>query len=143
MTLQDLQRYKSICQILVAIIETLNFFSINFIKNKNKFLGLAYGCRNYVSVLNIFDADRVFVFSFKKHAFVERVFTLMLVYRKYPMQMQEFFCVLQYLLARNSIDVTEDKLYRFDYGQKGSLTKSQYLHSLINNQLDMQDLKNN
>ena len=43
--------------------------------------------------------------SFKKHAFVDRLTTLMLVYRKQPMQMQEFFQVLQYLLATQFIDI--------------------------------------
>ena len=46
------------------------------------------------------------IFSFKKHAFADRVFTLMLVYRKQSMHMQEFFQMLQYLLATNSIDIT-------------------------------------
>ena len=55
------------------IIETLNFFNIRFNNNQNKFLSLAYGCRN--------DANGVSIFSFKEHAFVDRVFTLMLVYR--------------------------------------------------------------
>ena len=58
------------------IIETLN-------------LSLAYGCRN-VAVLEKFDANGVFIFSFKKHDFADRVFTLILVYRKQSLIMQEF-----------------------------------------------------
>ena len=37
------------------IIETLNFFNINFNNNKNKLLSFAYGCRN-VALLNKFNA---------------------------------------------------------------------------------------
>ena len=88
------------------IIETLNVFNINFNNNENKFLSLAYGCRNDVDVLNKFDANSVSILSFKKHAFADRIFTLILVYRKQSMHMQEFFQMLQYLLATNSIDIT-------------------------------------
>ena len=59
------------------IIKTLNFFNINFNNNENKFLSLAYGYRNVV-VLDKFDTNGVSIFSFKKHAFANRVFTLML-----------------------------------------------------------------
>ena len=59
------------------IIETLN-------------LSLAYGCRNDVAVLEKFDANGVVIFSFKKHDFADRVFTLILVYRKQSLIMQEF-----------------------------------------------------
>ena len=39
------------------IIKTFNFFNINFNNNENKFLSLAYGCRNDVALLNKFDAE--------------------------------------------------------------------------------------
>ena len=83
----------------------MNVFNINFNNNENKFLSLAYGCRNGVAVLNKFHANGVSIFSFKKHAFVDRIFTLMLVYRKQSRHMQEFFQMLQYLLATHSIDI--------------------------------------
>ena len=41
------------------IMEMLNLFNINFNNNENKFLSLAYGCRNDVTVLNEFDANGV------------------------------------------------------------------------------------
>ena len=84
----------------------MNLFNINFNNNENKFLSLAYGCRNNVAVLNKFNANGVSILSFKKHAFANRVFTLMLVYRKQSMHIKEFFQMLQYLLATNSIDIT-------------------------------------
>ena len=59
------------------IIETLN-------------LGLAHGCRNHVAVLDKLDANGVFIFSFKKDDFADRIFTLILVYRKQSLIMQEF-----------------------------------------------------
>ena len=83
----------------------MNFFNINFNNNENKFLSLAYGCRNDVVVLDKFDTNGVSIFSFKKHAVVNRVFTLMLVYRKQFLGMQEFSQLMQYLLAANSIDI--------------------------------------
>ena len=86
------------------IIKTLNFFNINFNNNENKFLSLAYGYRNVV-VLDKFDTNGVSIFSFKKHAFANRVFTLMLVYRKQFLGMQEFSELMQYLLAAHSIDI--------------------------------------
>ena len=72
-------------------IETLNLFNINFNDNKNKSFSLGYGSRNDATVLNKFDENGAAIFSFKKHAFADRVFTLMLVYRKQSMHMQEFF----------------------------------------------------
>ena len=72
-------------------IETLNSFNINFNDNKNKFFSLAYGSRNDATVLNKFDATGAPIVGFRKHAFADRVFTLMIVYRKQSMHMQEFF----------------------------------------------------
>ena len=73
------------------IVETLNVFNSNFNNSEDKFLSLDYGCRNNVAVLDKSDTNGVSVFSFKKHVFANRVFTLMLVYRKHSMRMQEFF----------------------------------------------------
>ena len=87
------------------IIETLNVFNINFNNNGNTFLSSAYDCRNDVVVLNKFDANGVSILSFKKHAFANRIFNLMLVYRKQSMYTQEFFQMLQYLPATHSIDI--------------------------------------
>ena len=64
------------------IIETFNLFNINFNNNKNKLLSLAYGCRNDVAVLDKFGANGISIFSFNRHGFTNRVFTLMLIYRK-------------------------------------------------------------
>ena len=61
--------------------ETLSLLNSNFNKNEHKFLSLTYGCRNNIAILDKFDANGVSIFSFKKHVFVYRVFTLMLVYR--------------------------------------------------------------
>ena len=55
--------------------------------------------------INKLDTNGVSIFRFTKHTFADRAFTLMLVYRKQSMQMQEFFCMLQYLLVTNSIDI--------------------------------------
>ena len=73
------------------IVETLNFFDLNFNNSEDKFLSYAYGYRNNVAVLDTFDGNGVSIFSFKKHAFADRLFNLMLVYRKHSTQMQEFF----------------------------------------------------
>ena len=73
--------------------------------NENKFLSLAYGSRNDVAVLDKFDVNGVSIFSFKKHAFPNRVFTLMLVYRKQPLGMQKLYELMQYLLVANSINI--------------------------------------
>ena len=69
------------------IIEKLNSFSISFNNNENEFLSLAYECRNGVAVSNKFDSNGLSILSFKKHAFTDRVFTLMLVYKKQSMHM--------------------------------------------------------
>ena len=87
------------------LIESLNFFNIHFNNNQNKFLSLAYGCRNEVAVVDKFDTNGVSIFSFKKHAFVDRVFTLMLVYRKQSLVVQQFSQIMQYLLAVYSVDI--------------------------------------
>ena len=57
--------------------KTLFFFRINFNNDENKFPSLACGCRNTAAILDKFDANEVSIFSFKKNAFVDRVFTLM------------------------------------------------------------------
>ena len=54
------------------------------------------------------------LFSFKKHVFVDRVLTLILVYRKQSMQAQVFFQMLQYLLATNSIDIIITGDFNYD-----------------------------
>ena len=87
------------------ITETLNFFTIHFKNNQNKFLSLAYGCRNEVAVVDKFDANGVSIFSFKEHAFVDRVFILMLVYGKQSLGVQEFSQKMQYLLAAYFVDI--------------------------------------
>ena len=70
------------------MIQTLNLFNINFNNNENKFSCLAYRCRNDVAALNKFYTNGVSILSFKKRAFTNGVFTLMLVYRKQFMHMQ-------------------------------------------------------
>ena len=75
------------------LVQTLSFFNLNFKNSENKFLSLAYGYRNNVAVLDKSDGSGISIDSFKKHAFADRVFTLMLVYRKHSMPMQEFFFV--------------------------------------------------
>ena len=47
---------------------------------KINFLSLAYGCRNDVTVLNRFDATIIFILSFKKQTFADRLFTFMLFF---------------------------------------------------------------
>ena len=69
----------------------VEYFSINFNNNENKSLSLAYWCRNSVAGLDKFDANGASIFSFKKHAIADRVFTLMLVHRKEYMQILEVF----------------------------------------------------
>ena len=71
------------------ISETLNSFHFNYNNNKNKSLKLTYGCRDNVNTLDKFCANGVCLSSFKKYAFADKVFTLMLVYRKGSME--EFF----------------------------------------------------
>ena len=92
----------------------VKFFNINFNNKENKFLSLDYGCRNNVAVLNKLDANGVSILSFKKHAFADRVYTLMLVYKKQSMHMQEYFQMLQYLLAANSIDIIIPGDFNYD-----------------------------
>ena len=59
------------------------------ITDKNKFLSLAYGRSNEVAVSNKFGANVLSIFSFKKHAFVDRVLILMLVSIKQSVGVQE------------------------------------------------------
>ena len=78
LTEAEINRFDYPCKIIKA----LNFFNIDFSNNENKFLSLPYGCRNVVAVLGKFYANDVPIFGFKKHAFVNRVFNLILVYIK-------------------------------------------------------------
>ena len=52
--------------------------------------------------LNKFDANEVSTLSFKKNAFADKIFALVLVCRKQYIHIQEFFQMMQYLLATNS-----------------------------------------
>ena len=49
------------------------------------------------------------IFSFKKHDFVDIVFTLMLVYKKQSLGVQEFSQIMQYLLPAYSTDIIEEE----------------------------------
>ena len=92
--------------------EALNVFNISFNNNQNNFLSLAYWCRKKAAIFDKSDANGKSIFSFKKNAFVDRAFTLMLVYRKQFLQMQEFSEILQYLVATYYIDI---KAGNFNY----------------------------
>ena len=72
------------------IIEILNFFHNKFNNNENKVSSLAYWYRNGLAVLNKFDANGVYIFKFKKHAFADRVFSLMLIENN-PCRCKNFF----------------------------------------------------
>ena len=87
------------------ILETLNFFNVDFNNNENKFSSLAHRCRNDAALLNKFDENGISSLGLKKRDFGETVFTLMLVYRKQSTHMQEVFQMLQYLRATDSIDI--------------------------------------
>ena len=60
------------------ITETLNLINI-----ENKFLSLAYGCRNDVAVLDKFHANGVSILIFKKLPFSDRVFTLIFIFKDF------------------------------------------------------------
>ena len=62
------------------IIKIFSFFNINVNISENRFLNLADRCRNDVAVLDKFNGDGVSIFSFRKYAFANKVFTLILVY---------------------------------------------------------------
>ena len=63
---------------------------------------------------------------FKKNGFASRVFTLMLVYRKQSMYIQEFFQMLQYLLATNSIDIAGN--FNYDLSRVSQNKLLRYFH---------------
>ena len=50
------------------------------------------------------------IFIFKKHAFADRVFTLMLDYGKQSTEMQKFSQTLQYLVGTYSVDIIAGNL---------------------------------
>ena len=50
------------------------------------------------------------IFIFKKHAFADRVLTLMLDYRKQSTEMQKFSQTLQYLVGTYSVDIIAGNL---------------------------------
>ena len=58
---------------------------------KINLLSLTYGCKNNVAISDKYDGNRVFLFSFKKHALVDRVFTLLVVIENNPRGHKNFF----------------------------------------------------
>ena len=95
MTLSNLQRQKSVCQILLGKkIEILKFFNMNFDGTEINFpVKLYVLCKFRLVNMDVemillflfkFDANRVSLFSFKEHAFADRVATPLLVYKNNP-----------------------------------------------------------
>ena len=78
--------------------DLLKAFNMNFNNNDDKFLNLPYGCQDDIAII-------ISIINLRKDNFTERVFTLMLVYRKTAMWLDEFYWTLEYLLAANSVDV--------------------------------------
>ena len=62
------------------IIKIFSFFNISVNENENRYLNLADRCRNDAAVLDKFNGDGLSIFSFRKHAFANKVFILILVY---------------------------------------------------------------
>ena len=85
------EKLTSLSDSTCSIVETWNFFNINFNNSDDKFLSLDYRHRNNVAVLDKFDTKGVSIFSFKKHDLADRVFTLKLVYRKHSSGCKNFF----------------------------------------------------
>ena len=78
--------------------DLLKAFNMNFNNNDDKFLNLPYGCQDDIAII-------ISIINLRKDNFTERVFTLMLVYRKKAMWLDEFDWTLEYLLTANSVDV--------------------------------------
>ena len=78
--------------------DLLKAFNMNFNNNDDKFLNLPYGCQDDIAII-------ISIINLRKDNFTERVFTLMLVYRKKAMCLEEFDWTLEYLLTANSVDV--------------------------------------
>ena len=55
------------------------------------FSSLPEVCGNDAAVLDEFEANGVSVYNFEEHYFAERLFTLILIYRKQSMRRQQFF----------------------------------------------------
>lgn len=85
--------------------DLLKAFNMNFNNNDDKFLNLPYGCQDDIAIIKKFDINGISIINLRKDNFTERVFTLMLVYRKTAMWLDEFYWTLEYLLAANSVDV--------------------------------------
>ena len=123
--------------------KTLKFINISFNDNEKNILSLPYRYKNNVAILDKFDNNGVSIFEFKKHSFADRVFTLMLVYRKQSMQMQQFSQMWKYLVARYSIDivagtfnynllkVSEKKALIFPQTRSGSLIDHVYINKSL------------
>ena len=78
--------------------DLLKAFNMNFNNNDDKFLNLPYGFQDDIAII-------ISIINLRKDNFTERVFTLMLVYRKKAMWLDEFDWTLEYLLTANSVDV--------------------------------------
>ena len=88
----DIVTNKKIINIIGFIQAQIYLADSDLQNNRNKEFfqyWFSYRCRN-AAILDKFDDNQV-IFSFKKNASANRVFTLMLVYRKQSIQMQDFF----------------------------------------------------
>lgn len=81
------------------------FLNINFNNDENKLLSLACRYWNDDAAFNKFGSNEVSISSIKKHGFVNRIFTLVSVYRKQPLEIQIFSQAMQSLLAASPNDI--------------------------------------
>ena len=60
--------------------ETQKDFDLNFDNKDNKFLSLVYRCQGDIAFIKELNIDCLSIISLRKDSFIDRVFTLMLVY---------------------------------------------------------------
>ena len=88
-----------------SVNKLLHDFHMYYNNNDNKYLSLAYGCKESILVLRRFDINGVSILSFKKNYFSTNIFTMMLLYRPGSMAFEGLREVLEYLIATNTVDI--------------------------------------
>ena len=113
--------------------ETWKDFDLNFDNKDNKFLSLVYRCQGDIAFIKKLNIDCPSIISLRRDSFLDRVFTLMLVYWKKAISLDELR-ILKYLVAENVVDVIVGD---FNYGLSKVLWNKLQGHTIVYTQLSM------
>ena len=83
----------------------LNGFNIYFNNNQNKFMSLAYGLHNTISVTEEEDFPGISIVNLKRWHFLKKALNQMILYKGYGQTLATFYEYLLYFIGAKSLDM--------------------------------------